>query len=364
MTGSDRQGVEWNREGVKARALSADTLCIVMGMRRIEEITSALIEGGRAAETPAAVIQWGARPRQHVVVAPLVSIASRARAAGLANPALIVVGDVVSLRDKLRWYDTRPLFGRRLLIPRASEQAPDTAAMIRARSAEPVCAPAIEIHPPPDPHRLRDAIQELGTYDWVVFTSANGVLRCFAMLESMDLDARAFGSTRIAVIGPKTAACLRRFGLKPDAVAQQYVGEAVADAILAREQGKRILILRALEARTALPDILTRAGATVDVVAAYETKPVRGKALDSLVECCSPERVDTVLFTSSSTVSSVMEALGEGGKSLLNQLTIASIGPITTQTAHDLGLRVDVTATEYTVEGLLDALEAHAISAC
>ncbi len=360
ITGSDRQGVEWNSESLARKATAADTLCILMGMRRIEAIVAALIAGGRPTHTPVAVVQWGARPQQRVATGTLATIAAHARDLGLTNPAIIVVGDVVTLRESLRWYDNRALFGCRVVIPRPAAQAAATARAVRARGAEPICVPAIEIHPPPDPALLDRTLHQLRDYQWVVFTSANGVERGLSRLSALGLDARAFGAARIAVIGPKTAAALALRGLNADLIAEQYVGESLADAILRSGPVSRVLVLRALEARTAIPERLRSAGAEVDVVAAYQTLPVAGAARERLRDACAPGNADVILFTSSSTVTSTARALGSDAETVLGRLAVASIGPITTQTAIEHGIRVDITADEYTVEGLLCALERRA----
>jgi uroporphyrinogen III methyltransferase/synthase len=359
ITGSDRAGKEWSPEAWKKLATATDTICVLMGMRRIEQITGAIIEGGRAGTTPAAVIQWGARPEQRVLVSTLEHIATETRAAGLTNPAVILIGDVVTLREEIRWFDTQPLFGKRLLLPRPQAQARASAGAIRARGAEPVVFPVIEIVDPPDPERLARAARELGTYDWVLFTSANGVERLFSALDELELDARAFGGARVGVIGPKTAESLRQRGLRPDVVADEFVGEGLARAVLARGAGRRVLLARALEARDTLPELLRRAGAEVDVVAAYRTRGVdaeRGRAFAELIET---GKVDVILFTSSSTVDSVVSLLGERAHELLTRVALASIGPITSRTLSVHGLHAQVTAERYTVEGLLDALEQH-----
>ena len=358
ITGSDRAGKEWSPESWKRLATATDTVCVLMGMRRIEAIAQALMDGGRSAETPAAVIQWGARPEQRVVVARLGDIAHTARDAGLSNPAVIIVGEVVTLRESLRWYDTRPLFGRRVLVPRPAGQAERTAQALRERGAEPCVVPVIEIVPPADPAPLEAAVQRLSSYDWVLFTSANGVERVFAALRRAGRDARAFGTAKIAVIGPRTADALERCGVRADRVAEEHVGEGLARDLLSLGTPRRVLIARALVARDALPTLLRDAGAEVDVVAAYETRPAP-PGPRSLVELVETRAVDTVLFTSSSTVSTTVERLGPSARELLGGLTVASIGPITTRTAEDLGVRVDVTAATFTVDGLLDALEAY-----
>jgi uroporphyrinogen III methyltransferase / synthase len=360
ITGSDRAGKQWSPEAWKRLATASDTICVLMGMRRIEAIASALIDGGRAPSTPTAIVQWGARPEQRVLVAPLGEIAAEARAAGLKNPAVIIVGDVVKLRDELRWYDNRPLFSRRVLVLRAAAQAETTARAIRERAAEPVIFPVIEICAPPDAAPLRHAAESLASYDWVLFTSANGIDRFFATLVELGRDARAFGAARLGVIGPKTAAALEQYGLRADLVADEFIGEDLARAVLERGPARRALLPRALVARDALPDALRNAGVSVDVVAAYETRPVAPERARALVERFERGEIDVVLFTSSSTVDALVDALGARAVELLAQTTVASIGPVTTRAAGRHGVRVDVTADVYTIDGVLDALERHA----
>src|SRR3954470_13641145 len=190
ITGSDREGRVWSPDAWRRLATATETICVLMGMQRIDAITSALIDGGRSPETPAAVVQWAARPAQRVVTAPLSQIARAAHAAGLSNPALIMVGDVVSLREELRWYDRQPLFGRRLLVPRPEHQAQSTAESIRRRGADPIVIASIEIAPPPDPEALRAAARGVQNYDFCLFTSANGVERFFETLAAVGRDAR------------------------------------------------------------------------------------------------------------------------------------------------------------------------------
>lgn len=359
ITGSDKAGEKWSPEAWKKLATATDTICVLMGMRRIEAIAQAVIDGGRSPDTPAAVIQWGARPEQHVVSATLGTIAAEARAAGAKNPAVIVIGDVVRLRDELRWYDSRPLFGKRILVPRPIAQAKATAGAIRERAAEPVVFPVIELCDPPDTAPLERAARELGSYDWVLFTSANGVDRFFAALSRQGRDARAFAQAKIGVIGPKTARSLERYGLSADLVAEEYIGEGLARAIRERGGARRVLIPRALVARDTLPAMLREEGAEVDVVPAYETRPIDAARAAELVRRFEQGDIDVAIFTSSSTVTSLFAILGDRAAELLGRVTVGSIGPVTSKTAEGLGLRVDVTATEYTVAGLLDALERH-----
>jgi len=245
-----------------------------------------------------------------------------------------------------------------LLVPRPSGQAARTAKAIRDRGGEPIVLPLIELVPPPDGAPLERAVRSLRDYDWVLFTSENGVERFFAALRSAGLDARAFANARLGVIGPRTGDALRRFGLEPDVVAEEHVGEGLARDVLKAGVPRRVLLARALSARDALPKTLADAGATVDIVPAYETRPALAAA-DALDEIFTTGALDAVLLTSSSTVEALVERLGARASELRAKVTLASIGPITTRTAERLGLRVDVCADTYTVDGLLDALERH-----
>jgi uroporphyrinogen III methyltransferase/synthase len=358
ITGSDRAGKEWSPESWKKLATATDTICVLMGMRRIGEITRAIIEGGRAPSTPAAVIHWGARPEQKVVTSTLEHVAQASADAGLKNPSIILIGDVVSLRQKLSWYDTRPLSGKRVVIPRAAEQAKDTASALRERGAVPVIRPMIEIAPAPDPDAFSAAVAAMAGYDWVLFTSGNAVEQVRAELARTGRDARAFGSARVGVVGPKTADALAKLGIKADLVAQEFVGEGLASALLERGAVRRVLLLRALVARDTLPDALRAAGAEVEVVTAYENKP-RADSGAALAEAVTRGEVDAILFTSSSTVSATLDALGADGRELLSRVVVGSIGPVTTRALEAGGLTPTVQASVYTVEGLLDALEQH-----
>jgi uroporphyrinogen III methyltransferase/synthase len=271
---------------------------------------------------------------------------------------VIVIGKVVELREHLRWYDSQPLFGKRVLVPRSAAQAQATAVALRERGAEPVVFPLIAIDDPPDCEPLRCAISELASYRWVLFTSKNGVERLFSQLSALGRDARAFGAAKIGVIGPGTADALRSRGVIADLEAREHIGEALADAVIAEGGSGRVLIPRALEAREALPQALRQARFEVDVVPAYRTRRVASERAGELAELLDRE-IDVILLTASSTVRALVEALGDRAADLVGRATLASIGPVTTRTAVELGLRVDVTGDEYTVEGLLDALERH-----
>ncbi|HEY8041915.1 MAG TPA: uroporphyrinogen-III synthase [Polyangiaceae bacterium] len=264
--------------------------------------------------------------------------------------------------DALRWFERQPLFGKRVLVTRARDQAEGTASLLREHGAEPLVVPTIELRAPADGAPLARAVASLrtGGYAWIAFTSANGVERTWDAVAAAGGDARAFAATRLAAIGPATARALEAHGLRADVVASEFVGEALAGALLAAMKdgpsAPRVLLPRAARARDAVPDALRAAGCTVDVVSAYETHPPPAATVEALVRDLQARRVDAVTFTSSSTVDNLCDLLGSRAVELLSAPRVASIGPITTAAALARGLRVDVTAAQYTVPGLVRAL--------
>jgi uroporphyrinogen III methyltransferase/synthase len=358
ITGSDREGVDWSAEAWQKLATATGTICVLMGMRRIGEIADAIVRGGRAESTPTAVVMWGARPEQRVVVGTLANIAERTRAAGLSNPSIIIVGEVVELRERLNWYEQRPLFGRRVLVPRPHAQAGATARALRERGAAAVVRPAIEIDTAPHRAGLDALVDRLGTFDWIVVTSANGVEALLEAVERRGADSRAFASAKLAAIGPRTAAAFGRAGLRADLVADDFVAEGLLDKLKPQLVPRaRLLVVRAEEARSILPDTLRDWGAEVTVAPAYRTRPVAGEALLQLISAVE-SGVDTVLFSSSSMVDAVVGALAERAASLLARLSIICIGPITAATAAGHGLQVDLVSPVHTIDGTLDAFAA------
>jgi uroporphyrinogen III methyltransferase/synthase len=314
---------------------------------------------GEPPDAPVTLVASAGTPRQRVVVTTAAGAAQRALQLG--GESLLVAFGVPEAA--LRWFETRPLFGKRVLVTRAREQAEGTADLLRERGAEPVVVPTIEIHPPADPAPLEQALTGLqtGAYGWAVFTSANGVERTWAALRARGADARAFAGARLAAIGPATARALERLGLHPDVVAKEFRGEGLAEAMLdALRPGPaapRVLIARAAKARDVLPAALQQAGCIVDVVAAYETHAPPAATVAELTRALEERRIDAVAFTSSSTVDNLCDLLGEGAARLLGPARIAAIGPVTAGSARAWGLRVDVTAAEYTLPGLVRALE-------
>jgi uroporphyrinogen III methyltransferase/synthase len=359
VTGHRRKGGEGADEGLGLDwdALARmDTLIVLMGVGNLPVIARELLAAGRDPQTPAALIRWGTTPQQAMVDGTLGTIADRAREAGLRPPAVLVVGGVAALRDDLRWFDTRPLFGQRVLVTRPREKAGGTAARLRELGADPVTFPTIDIRPPEDWTALDAAIERLasGHYDWAIFTSTNGVRFFWRRLEALGKDARAFAGARLGAIGPVTASELTRRGLRADLVPDQYVAEAILDAI-GPVAGQRVLLPRADIARPALADGLLDAGADVDEIAAYRTVPADAEDAERIRELLAAGEIDVLTFTSSSTVRNFVAAL-EPLPELPEDTVVACIGPITAGTARELGLPVHVSASEHTIEGLLNAL--------
>jgi uroporphyrinogen III methyltransferase / synthase len=342
-------------------AATRGTICVFMARHRLERVTRRLmIDAGRAPETPAAILEWVSHPRQRVVEGTLGDIADRASDAAIGTPSLVIVGDVAKLRDKLAWFDRQPLFGKRVLVTRPAHQIAPTAALLRRRGAEPIAFPTIFIEASPAPERVAQAIDELASYDLVTFTSDNGVQHFWRALRAHGRDARAFGQAKLAAIGPATAAGLARHGLVADIVAETFVAEPLAEAIIeVLEPGQRVLIPRAEVAREILPEMLRAAGLEVDVVAIYRTVTGSRERAAELIALLSS--VDVVTLTSSSTATKLCELLGDDAASVLAGKLLASIGPITTATAIAHGLEVAVTASVSTSSGLIDALEAHLV---
>jgi uroporphyrinogen III methyltransferase/synthase len=339
-------------------ATGVGTLVFYMGMGNLKLISEQLLAHGRAPTTPVAVIRWGTTPRQETVVAPLSDVVRKVRAAGLKPPAVIVVGEVVALRDKLRWFDNRPLFGRRILVTRSRHQAEELIGRLQGAGAEALYLPTIAIAPPPDRRSLDEAIARLAETDLLVLTSVNGVEAFFARLEAAGLDSRALHGVTLVAVGPKTAASLAGHGLRADLVPADHRAEGIVD--LLRRQGvagKRILYPRSALARDLIVRELTAAGALVAAPVAYCTQPTGDG--DQLRQLLTGSRLDAVTFTSSSTVDHFLDLLGEDGAALLQKVAVASIGPLTSASVRQRGLTVAVEAAEPTTEALVAALAEH-----
>jgi len=335
------------------------TIVFLMGVKNLAHITGQLIRHGMRADTPVALIRWGTTPRQQTVTGTLDTVVDKVAAAGLKAPAIIVVGDVVQLRETMKWFEKRPLLGKTIVVTRAREQASDLVDRLTALGAECLEIPTIKVAPPDDAKPLTAAIESLATYDWLVFTSVNGVSFFFEYLFARGRDVRALHHLRTAVIGPATAKRLLDFGLKSDIIPESYRAESVVQAFSRKKiKGKKILVPRAREARPILPVELTKLGAVVNEVTAYHTQAVSNNA-DHLVARLKEGSIDLITFTSSSTVKNFHALLPpEELKSLMKNVTIAAIGPITADTAKQLGFAVDIIADTYTIPGLCAAIQA------
>lgn len=352
--------IDWRSLAHLAQA--GGTLCFYMGMRNLELITQRLQDEGLSGEFPAAIVQRGTSASQRTLVATLATLVEDVRAREFGAPAIILVGEVATLREELAWVEERALFGRRLVVTRSRAQASEFASELRELGADVMEFPTIAFCEPDDLGPLDDALGGLDAYDWLVFTSVNGVDAFFTRLDG---DARALAGVRVAAIGPATAARLERNGIRADAVPGEYRGEAVFEEIYRLTQndgdcagtleGMRILIVRAQVARDALPNLLRESGAHVDVVAGYKTVvPEHAKAAE-LVRQLENGDIDGVTFTSSSTVRNLVSLLGDDA-SALRSATLYSIGPITSATLREEGFENIVEAGEYTVPGVVSAI--------
>jgi len=293
------------------------------------------------------VVRWATRPDQETLVGTLETLPNKIAQANLRPPATIVIGEVVALRDRFNWFEKLPLFGQRIVVTRDRRQAADLAEPLEELGAEVLLLPVIDIQPPADPMPLDRAIACLDTYDWLIFTSANGVRSFVEHLTDI-----RFLRAKVCAIGPATAAAVEALHIKVDRIPKEYVAESLLEALASDDlAGKRILLPRAAVARDLVPVELTLRGAIVDVVEAYRT--VIPEEAVAHVRDVLARKPHWITFTSSSTVRNFMKIVG--GEAL-SGVKIASIGPITSATARDLGLTVDVEANPHTVPGLVSAL--------
>ena len=347
-----RSTVDWGK-----LATGVSTLVILMGVKNLPHIAEKIMAAGRDPKTPVALIRWGTTPKQTTLVGTLDTIAEKARQAQLKPPVAIVVGEVVALRKTLNWFEKKPLFGKTIAVTRTREQAGELAARLSALGAECLECPTIRIVAPETWEPLDAAFNRLHTYDWLVLTSVNGVDFFFNRLFETGRDVRSLATVRTAAIGPATAKRLRDYGFHSDIVPATYRAESIIEAFEKEPmEGKRVLLPRAKEARPILPIEVSKMGAVVDEIAVYETKQA-ADSVEWLIRRLQKRSVDMVTFTSSSTVKNFKAALPEDAFAALTEgLKIASIGPITSDTARELGLDVDVEAKQYTIPGLCDAI--------
>lgn len=329
------------------------TKVMLMGVERLGVIMSKLQEHGLSAKTPIALVRWGTTSRQQSIAGTVGDIGDKVAKAGFTAPAVAVIGEVATLRDKLGWFEKRPLFGKRIVVTRTRQQAGALTSKLRELGADAYELPTIRIEPPTDERTFIEAVVHAHQYDWLVFTSPNGVTAFFEKFFEIRNDAREIGGVRIAAIGPATAAKVKEYRFTVDLQPKEFVAEAVVKAF--EEQGsienQTFLLARAEQARDVLPDELTKLGAIVDIAAVYRTVPETNDVTGG-IERFRNEGADLITFTSSSTAENFMALK----LPLPPELKTASIGPITSKTMRELGLKVDVEAARYDIPGLVEAI--------
>lgn len=336
-------------------ATGIETLIFLMGMKNLSQNIGRLIENGRDPKTPAALIRWGTKPEQETIVGTLGTIVDLARERNFKPPVVVVVGEVVCLRERLNWFETKPLFGKRIVITRTREQAGEFAELLACYGAEPIEFPTIEVVPPDSWVELDRAIEGIEGYNWLIFTSVNGVRFFMERLKLLGKDVRDLKGIKICAIGPKTAEKVESFNIKADLMPEEYKAEGVVEALGEREiKGKRFLLPRALEAREVLPQKIRKLGGRIDIVTAYKTIRPKGKA-EEIRGLLKEKAIDLVTFTSSGTVSNFAGMFQEGeAKKLLNGIPVGCIGPITAKTAEDMGIKVSFMPAKYTIPALAE----------
>lgn len=347
-----RPSIAWDR-----LSTGRGTLVFLMGWKNLPFIASRLLENGWAKETPVAVVRWGTMPVQTTLTGRLDNIVDMVKDRDIKPPVVVVVGEVVGLRKKLDWFESKPLFGKRVLVTRTSEQAGEFNSVLERYGAIPVSVPTIKTVAPPDRKPLDRAIKRLSMYDWVVFTSANGVRYFFERLEKLGLDLRELKGVKICAIGPRTERAITDLRIRVDLTPKKFVAESIIESLGPRKiRGKRFLLPRAMVAREVLPKEVRRLGGKIDVVPSYKTVRPRKNAAE-LRKLFAAGGVDVVTFTSSSTVSNFAAMFRKGElPGLLEGVKVACIGPITANTAKGLGLTVDVMPRSYTIPDLTEAM--------
>lgn len=357
ITGHEQPGKEASDIDWARLASDPGTLVFLMGVENLLLIVEKLTAEGKAQDTPSAVIRWGARPEQQVVQGTLADIVQKVKEVGLTSPAVIIMGEVVQLRDKLKWYEDLPFFGKRFVVTRAREQASGLTRQIEELGGEVLEYPAITIQPPEDFAPLDRAIQEIQSFAWIFFTSVNGVTSFFQRLRELGRDIRELQGARLCAIGPATRLALEERGLLVEYMPAEFRAEALGAGIRERlEVGERALLPRADLARPWLAEFLREQGVLATEVVAYRT--VAETSDPALLAQLAKGEINVITFTSSSTVLNFLGLLQpQEPKKLLQGVTVACIGPITAETARSQGIQVDLIAKDYTIQGLVQALQ-------
>lgn len=351
---SDKSNIRWDK-----LSTGVDTLVFLMGVENLPKIAQNLIDNGKSPDTPTAIIQNGTKPAQRVLITTLNNAADDVKREGITSPAIILVGNVVKLREHIKWFDNKPLFGKKILVTRARSQASKLTEKLTALGADCVERPAIKMVEPSDNYEAVDsAIDHIHDYDFIIFTSENGVKIFFNRLKLKQLDTRALFNAKIAAIGSATANELAQHGIIADFVPKEFKAEALVEILKDVVKGKKILIPRAEEAREILPDELKTNGAEVEVVPVYKTV----SALEGEIEL---DGIELVTFTSSSTVKNFFFTTHPPTHDSTNQsqskqaehdFKTAAIGPITAATLREFGIEPNIIASEYTINGLVEAI--------
>jgi len=349
--------VDWRR-----LATSVDTIVVLMGAAALAGVARALIEGGRAAETPAVTIEWGTTTRQRSIASTVERIAGAVRTAGLRNPLLTVVGQVASLRDHIAWFENRPLFGRKVLVTRTRRQASTLSDLLRREGAVPIELPALELSPIATDAELDAMTRRLESrhYNWCLFTSANAAAFVFDYLARSGRDVRVFAGCKLAALGAATASALEAKGLRADLVASEFTSNGLVDSLPLDVGGLHFLLPHATGG-VDLRGALRARGAIVDEIALYESK-VPSSIDPETLQLLQGGEIDVATFASSSSITNLAALLGDDFDRLKGTL-IASIGPVTSETARAHGLDVAVEASPHTIPALVEALKAHYVNA-
>lgn len=357
ITGHEKPGKQDSSIAWDKISTGIGTLVFLMGVENLPFICSNLLENGRSKDTPVALIRWGTLPEQEVLTGTLQNIEQKVADTGFLPPAVIVVGDVVKLRDQLQWAENKPLWGKRIVVTRAREQASLLTRKIRDLGGIPLEFPTIQIVPLHNMSSLKQALKRIHEYQWIVFTSVNGVEIFFKQLALVNLDIRDLNGIKLCAIGPSTCENLSQRGLKVEVVPSEYRAEGIIEALQGKTaEGERVLLPRARGAREVLPDTLRQQGMAVDEIHLYEAAPVIPDDI-SLLDTILNGQVDYITFTSSSTVSNFVKVLGEDKiPEIAGRARVACIGPITADKAAEYGIQADVVAEEFTIDGLIQAI--------
>jgi uroporphyrinogen III methyltransferase/synthase len=352
-TTKEESAIDWAK-----LATGVGTLVILMAVKNLDMLVRKLIENGRGPETPVAVVRWGTRPDQETIVSTLENITSEVKDKEIKPPAVVVIGEVVKLREKLKWYEHKPMFGQRILVTREHATGFEPLEELGAEILE---FPTIEIVPPDNYGELDAAIEKISTYTWLIFTSGNGVRYFLDRFLGLDRDIRDLKGIKICAIGTKTAAEIKSYGMKVDLIPEEFRAEGLIETFLrvhgqrstgTNLQGMKFLLPRAEVAREIFPERVRELGGEIDVPVAYRAiKPdLHGKRLKRFLQ---EGRITIATFTSAATFTNFLEIIGSGAHALLKEVMIAVIGPVTAKAVEKTGLTVDIMPEEPTIEAMV-----------